>query len=295
MLTDGMWLTQQEGLSKLKEIPEFIRTPSHIYIICRRPRITLDPNSFESENGFVRGVFKIHKKSSFESGEFLEPLQLENKVFLDCPYPYTDFTFYKTNNEVYSRGKVAGLAHCVPKMSNFLNLEVLYVGQSYGNQGLRLASERLQNHSTLQLIYYETMSFFPDKEIWLLLLCFKDLLMMRFDGTEKFAFSNEEDIKHTQRIIHTRVTEQQRINFTEAALIRYFEPPYNKIFKNQFPEPSHRTYSECYKLDFNAVSVEVETERIQCMLYSEKVLPKWIHNPRFSLYNSEERKSIFEL
>ena len=59
--------------------------------------------------------------------------------------------------------------------------------------------------------------------------------MMRFDGTEKFSFSNEEDIKHTQRIIHTRVTQQQRINFTEAALIRYFEPPYNKIFKSQFP------------------------------------------------------------
>ena len=65
-------------------------------------------------------------------------------------------------------------------------------------------------------------------------------------------------------------TEKQKINFTEAGLIKMFEPPYNKEFKNNFPDEKHSSYSECYFLDVRALKIELETSEMVRRIYSKK-------------------------
>jgi hypothetical protein len=92
------------------------------------------------------------------------------------------------------------------------------------------------------------------------------------------------------------INEQQKINFTEAALIRYFEPPYNKVYKDSFPNPAHVTYTECYDLDVNAVCIELQTfEKANFCLYSEKARAAPWHMQNFPLHSPQDRKSMFEI
>jgi hypothetical protein len=76
-------------------------------------------------------------------------------------------------------------------------------------------------------------------------------------------------------------------------LIRFFEPEYNKLYKDTFPNPAHKTYSECYELDINSVAVELDSENIRCQLWSPKILPAWTHFIVYPLHSKEERKSMF--
>jgi hypothetical protein len=192
-----------------------------------------------------------------------------------------------------------GLAILVGKFGNkyldLLDLEVLYVGQAFGENGQRLATDRLTSHSTLQQIYADAQYKSPDKEIWIVLWAFQSLLITEIKGLpQKMKASPEDEDKHIEKVTSGHITEQQEINFTEAALIRYFQPKYNTNFKDSFPHPSHTSYRDCYDLDLNMVVVELHTMKIRARLWSDAVEPKWIHFARFPLHSRAERKSMFD-
>ncbi len=175
-------------------------------------------------------------------------------------------------------------------------MEVLYVGQAYGKDGSRNASDRLQCHTTLQGIYAEAIRKSPDQDIWLIVSSFEPLLLCSFDGrSQNYLTTDQQDSDHMKEVVDNDMTEQQQINFTEAALIKYFRPPYNKEYKDTFPNPAHSTYSECYDIDLNMVCVEVQTEDLMLGLWSEKVDPSWIHFCSFPLHSREDRVYMFEL
>lgn len=90
------------------------------------------------------------------------------------------------------------------------------------------------------------------------------------------------------------MSDQQFVSFTEAALIKYFQPEYNKTFKNIFPSPAHLTYKDCYELDLNMIAIEIQTENVMCRLWSQHVEPKWTHLHKFILHSVNDRKSMFD-
>jgi hypothetical protein len=301
MLASHMWLVQQCYIEELDKSGEFKEDPPHIYMIARQPRVLLDPHSFKINDNLMKVCFKVQQEDTFKVGElrlFLPPDT--PKLYLDCSYPYTEFSLKDQQGVEFGRYKVVLLLaqtnSLYSDLSELLSLEILYVGQSYGTEGARTAAERLQKHSTLQNIYSESIKRSPDKEIWLLLFSFDQVQIVTIDPKQPiYEVSLEDNNKHIQKAINTEITEQQRINFTEAALIRYFQPEYNEMFKNNFPSPAHKTYSECYDLDLNTVMVELQTKEIGFMLRSAKVPPKWDHFVIFPLHSQEERKSMFEL
>jgi hypothetical protein len=293
---DHLFLTQQDQLETL-EAEVLQQVPCYIYVIGRKPRVTLDPTSFHLDEKWVQGCLKFQRGNSFKSREFVLPNQLgKSNLRLECPYPYTEFSLHDEENKKISYVKAGLLAHAFPEMTEFVNLEVLYVGQAYGKQGERQATERLQSHSTLQKIYYEVLKRTPDQEVWLLLLNFEMSLYTLFNGDVKdFQTSDEEDNEHIEQVLATGISEQQSINFTEAALIRYFEPEYNEIFKNTFPNPAHKTYSECYELDINSVIVTIETDNLGCMLWSPKRPPDMVHIAVYPLHSEAERRCLLNV
>lgn len=289
---------QQEHLEKLANGPFNKKQPCHIYMIARRPRIMFDPSTIVIEKGAISGDVKVQRQAIQETHHIQVQHHLgKNNLRIECKFPYTEYTVYDEHGTDISFGKVAVLLTMSGhEYADLLDLEILYVGQSYGVEGARTAPERLQSHSTLQKIYGEAMRLSPDQDIWLLLWSFELTLLTSIDGT--FTPTHEQiivDDPHVEQVFKKRITEQQQVNFTEAALIKYFRPQYNTMFKDTFPSSAHSTYSECYDLDINSVGIILDTENINTRIWSPQVHPQWSHYHNFLLHSSLDRKSIFDI
>ncbi|NWJ53052.1 MAG: hypothetical protein HXX14_19540 [Bacteroidetes bacterium] len=274
--------------------------PCHIYLICRRPRILIDPDHFFVNKEKIVFAFKVQRQSSFENLKIEFPNEFMTTNFkLNSCYPFNFFELLK-DDEIFLQGKTAFLFQKYSqKFTEYLDFEVLYIGQSYGVEGARTAPERLQSHSTLQGIYSEAILKNPDCEIWMILTSFEQILITSMDGTKKVNDEEKEmnsDHLHkvTKAFLNDGLKEQQVINFTEAALIRYFQPPYNIEYKDTFPNPAHTSYSECYDLDINSICIELNTENINCRLFTETIKTNWNHMHDFFLHSHEDRKSMFD-
>ena len=286
---------QQDGLEALKTQVQL--PPFHIYMIARRPRITIEPQSLVFTEDKVSGRFLKHVKNERQPIDFeVRNLIGTAEVDVNCDYPFTEITILSRSGERLARAKTALLLGTLSReFYQHLDLEVLYVGQAFGGDGSRTALERLATHSTLQGIYAEAQRRTPDQETWIVLWSFEPWVVASFDGRpQTYQTTRDEDNVHVENVLSSSITEQQRINFTEAALIKYFQPEYNTIFRERFPNPAHSTYAECYDLDLNSVAVELDTESIMCRLWSSAVSPKWLHLPTFDLHSVEERKSMFD-
>ncbi|MEI7219745.1 MULTISPECIES: hypothetical protein [Pectobacterium] len=295
-------LLQQENLDEVNDInnPIYEDFSPHIYFICRRPRITLVPESVKFTESEVTGLFRKQVKDKYIDIPFVTKNQLEtSNVSLECEYPYTEFKIRDENNDVISEGKsVLLMLSCLGyEAQEHLDLEIIYIGQSFGCDGDRSAADRLAAHSTLQNIYAQAMKNTPDQEIWLILTDFEHpYLLISMDGrSENYGTTLEEDDQHINNVLSNEITARQRINFTEAALIRYFSPEYNKTYKDTFPSPAHTTYSECYDLDLNSVSVELQTDKFYTRVWSKVIEPDYIHFCTFPLHSKEERMYMFDI
>ncbi|MGQ9426059.1 hypothetical protein ACXYTJ_11255 [Gilvimarinus sp. F26214L] len=294
-MVSGLKLLMQQA--DLGRVAEFEFSP-HIYIVCRRPRITIDRATVKFTETRFSCTFKKQVQDRFEEIEVDVPNLLGTAdVQMICEYPFTEYSVITPDKTVMAQGKSALLLSSLgPKYWPNLDLEVLYVGQAYGVEGSRNAADRLQKHETLQGIYAEAMRNSPDQEVWLLLAEFHPFLLASFDGrTKDYETSLEDDDKHIDRVLADEMTTQQRINFIEAALIKYFQPNYNKIYKDTFPNPAHKTYAECYDIDLNMVCVEVQMEDMGARLWSESASPAWVHFCSFPLHSREDRVYMFEL
>lgn len=295
MCANGSVLLQDEHLSDLNSIlpnaPEF-----HIYVIGARPRISVDPSSFRFDDTHLSGVFLVHLGAQVLEVPVTAKQPSRYKLDrIESDWPHTAVRFF-SGPMMALGGKVALLADAFPELFDHLDLEVLYVGQSYGSVGDREAQQRLQSHTTLQQILGESSRRRPDREVWLALFHFEETLLATFDGRwAQEPGAVEADEGRIERALTQQVSEQQRINFTEAALIRYFEPRFNKTFRSTFPSPAHTSYDECYQIDLNMISVEVETGDIRARLYSAARPPEWRHLAMFPLHDPKERKYMLDL
>lgn len=306
MFCGNLAMLQQDRLDAQEVKDIFAGNPPHIYFILKRARIYFDPSTFIPEDEHISIDYKVQNKNGAETfkSKFRNYLGTRN-LALKCEYPYTYFEIvHKDSGEFLVGGDVA-----IFLTSNFyhlqkpeiLNCEVLYIGQSFGTAGSRTALDRLKSHSTLQLIYSEAIKKNPDSEIWIALASFDQYNIMVFDGHNKYSTEELEQDKGTftgiyNKLNHEGINEQQKINFTEAALIKYFQPLYNKEYKDTFPNPAHSSYSECYELDINSVCFELDTsDKVFCRFFSPTIEPKPLHMHTFLLHSPEERKALFEI
>ncbi|WP_233883866.1 hypothetical protein [Tenacibaculum piscium] len=292
-------ICQQEELDS-----EIIKTefndefPCHIYMVVKRPRVTLIPEKCEFNKGKTKLTFRIQDKFEFTEKELLVNTNEDTSDYIiKSEFPHSKFHIYSKDEKVFSAKSSLLYFMLLNKYSEQMNCEILYIGQSFGKNGERQAPKRLKNHSTLQSIYSTAIQNNPDKEIWLLLLSFERSLLTVFDGKNKIS-NQETDLKKATKIIHmfsqNELSEKEMINFTEAGLIKYFQPKYNIIYKENFPNPAHSSYKECYDLDVNSISFDIETDTIKTKLFTEKIKPSFNNIVSYKLENKEKRKSLFQ-
>ncbi|QCT31916.1 hypothetical protein D1120_02420 [Bacillus velezensis] len=179
-----------------------------------------------------------------------------------------------------------------------LDTEIIYIGQSYGKNGERTALERLKSHSTLQRIQSELLFEGGERDLAILLLEFTPRLLSSFDGRSKsYEKSSEDDLKHLHAVMESPPLRlnKQVVNITEAALINYFKPYYNDIFKDNFPDVQHKGYRQYYDLDYNAVSIELDPDAIDLRLYSKEKNYQPFSSIKYDLHPENIRKSMFDI
>ncbi|HEY0757701.1 MAG TPA: hypothetical protein VGD59_00415 [Acidisarcina sp.] len=298
----GVVLLTQEYFSSLETLAVAQRlseNPCHIYIIARRPRVLFDADAFVVDSDSISGRYLLQEGLSLTPYPFTLSNHLgESDLRIKCPYPHTAVTIYSALGERlhHSQASLFVSKSGPEDLQSKLALEVVYVGQAFGTDGVRTAPDRLKSHSTLQAIYSEAISRSPDKEIWLSLWNFESRLFANIDGrSQNYLSTDEADDEHIYDVLSTEIEEQQQINFTEAALIKYFQPQYNVRFKINFPSQLHRSYLQCYDLDIHSLIVEVNTEHFGASLWSSTVTPNLHHLITFTFHSSAERRALFDL
>ncbi|MBK0075556.1 hypothetical protein [Bacillus sp. S56] len=273
----------------------------HIYMVCHRPRISINIEKTLIAPEQITLYFKVTNNEHEEE----HIIKVENNLDItniNSKYPYTDVDFINKDGEIVAGGKVSFFYSQLMKNNNkyhaSLDLKVLYIGQAFGENGERLAAHRLLTHSTLQEIYSDTIYKSPNHEVWLILLEFEPYLISAGGGAfeNNSSLGNDETEKHLLNLLTTRIDPNQEITFTEAALIRYFQPIYNKEYKTSFPSGTHSSYNQCYKLDVNSVAFELQTQTdLFTRLYTDEITPNFVHTKHFPLFSQKERADMFKM
>ena len=285
---------QQDHLELVDKAIEQYGPSPHIYLVGTRPRVTLKPGSFEIDGRKINLVLEVHNRDTREQIEIhTEYPEDTDGLELTCEYPYSNFVFDKPNGKFNLSSKWSlFLQNCKP-MAPELNFKILYIGQAFGEEGERNASDRLLSHSTLQKIYSEAIQLNPDREVWLNLIAFQNPFQITMiDGRHKGETHDPEG--HASKFGNMQVSWAHMICFAEAAMIRYFQPEYNQTFKNSFPSAKHTSYSECYELDLNSISVEFDTEPLRCTFSSPTIAADWLHLIQYPLHDREQRIAMLD-
>lgn len=268
----------------------------HIYLICRRPRLSLDPENFHygpiSSGALIRRVGGVAENHPFS-------MRLENPdggPVSVAPYPHRYLIARDKMGVETRRWPAAFIGNLAKLAANLNDFEVLYVGQSFG-KGNRSAFDRLQNHQTLQKILAETHAEYPDDEIMIFMFEYRDVLTStHMDGIGKDAeISGEEDVDHVIDIFMNPPSQGEIVSMAEAGLIWYFKPKYNIKLKNSKPSSELKLLSSCYNFDIAGLVVEINSEEVKSRLFSSTRNSGYHHIAQFDLHDSKKRRSFFSI
>ena len=179
-------LIQQDDLTNEEVARRFSSVPCHIYMICRRPRISILPEEVHFTSSSFEGLVTISNGAEVKKERFRIPTQNTDGCSFTSEYPFNTFVMRKRDGEQLLAAKTAALAgYLGDRLHQHLACEVVYIGQAYGTSGSRIAPDRLQSHSTLQQIYSDAHRRTPDKERWIALWSFSPILITSMDGISK--------------------------------------------------------------------------------------------------------------
>lgn len=168
---------------------------------------------------------------------------------------------------------------------------VKYIGQAYGKDGSRNALDRLIKHEKLQEIAIKGVPDGYRFQVVMLSIAPTQVITMFLPNAVDDSKGEERIGQGLDKLFGT--DEKERVSLYEAALIRYFQPSFNKDFINSFPSTNLAVLQECYAKDFSAVAAEILLEPFPFTFFSEAISPKRHHTAFFDLHDDEARKVFF--
>ncbi|MDF1586911.1 hypothetical protein [Marinimicrococcus flavescens] len=268
----------------------------HIYLICRRPYASFDPATFTYDGRACSGALIYREDAALHRVPFTFQVNADISRLDVDPYPHRQLVGYDAfgTSVRYWPASMLSLSSAVPG-EDLRSFEVLYVGQAYGD-GSRNALDRLRKHETLQKILAKSLATRPHDEIMLFAFDYAPpQVFSHIDGRSAAAACKDIDKAHWIDAHTIKPDKQSQVALAEAGLIRYFSPPYNKIYKHTFPEKTQKLLEYCYKLDFSALIVEINTEETYTPLYSSNVTKGVHHIAAFDLHDPQKRRSFFSM
>lgn len=289
-----------EELRSGKEVPSEaleILDACHIYMICSRPRLSLIPDTFQYNVGYIRGHLARKIRGKEEKHPFSMRIHNEDRGIVHvAPYPHRVLIGRDQMGIATREWPATFIANSCQTLSNLVEFEVLYVGQAFGD-GTRTAFDRLKSHDTLQKVLADTLASNPDDEIMLCMFEYPEArINVHMDGREKeVEITGDEDIGHVTSVLQHPPSEKEQISIVEAGLIWYFRPPYNIKLKNAVPKRDIKLLEHCYRFDISGLVVEVNTEELRIRLFSQVREAGYHHIAQFDLHDPSARRSFFSL
>jgi hypothetical protein len=264
----------------LKQVEE-VAKKCHIYIIGYTPRISLDD---------VQQVGQVATLSCKLGGELVK---IESELPKDATLTKCADRFRITGKrgEDYTLSDL-DIVRAV-KQQHPIFFDVRYVGQAYGKAGERAALDRLEKHETLQKIALQGIAPAGHQLTILLLEIVPASRIMTYFNPRAIDSTKGKDriAMGLDKLFGT--SEKERVALYEASLIRYFQPHYNKEFKDSFPSTDMKLLKDCYDKDFSGIVAEINFDDLPWDLMSEKVAPAGYHIAKHRLHTAEERSMFF--
>lgn len=252
----------------------------HIYVIGTMPAIeTVDQRL--DDGRLVIGMLVAGKRHelSWPMPDGVEMVETEQGWFIK-------------NGDRYWAPSEDELAQRLNNEHDAIRFDVLYIGQAYGKDGSRNALDRLLKHETLQRISIKGVP--ADRRLTLLMLAIES-------GNRMITFMNPwaENTEDGGTRISAGLdklfgtSEAERVALYEASLIRHFQPPFNKEFKDSFPSTNLKVLADCYDKDFSALISEICIDELPFKMLSDAVAPSQYHTAKFDLHEDEARQVFF--
>lgn len=278
----------------------------NIYALGIRPRISIHPNSLalDYDSQLISGVFVVNL------GLELKNIPFKYRNHFDLPiteigkpeYPFDHLRFV-LNNQIPAQIRI----HDVIRFSDtslrpYSDLKIEYVGQSYGEEGSSDAINRLigktgkQGHGSLQKVLADISSSNPESEAYILLYSFEFYKKVTIGGAglePKIPF--EDAPGRFDELLNATVPRKNRIDLVEAALIRYFQPKYNDIYKKTFPKVTHDILKTLFDHDITGLSTSLSTNEHNIMVYSGKVSASDKHLAMYPIVKDKDRASFLDI
>lgn len=276
--------------------------PAHLYAICTRPRLLMRPESFSRRDRTIEATWTTTDQNQ---DEVTWSVQLAPGYDLAPIRGGSEVQIFEEGEVVRTAPAATLLAECLSEGASksdfdaiherFLDLQVQYVGQAFGTNGERNAVTRLTEHSTFQRVLAQLDSGPGFLQSWVLLMGFNAQTNAMSFGPWSGQVSFEDSLERALSNLEAEIEPNQATNIAEASLIRYFQPHFNVIYKDSFPNEEHTTYTFPYELDVNSVTFGLETTGVNCRLTSDNVAPAWGHSAFFPLRPSSDRRAMLDL
>jgi len=172
------------------------------------------------------------------------------------------------------------------------DLEVVYVGQSFGNMNTRIAK-----HEKIKEVALRVIEDSSNEEVIVICIdCAVNDNVFGIISAESRPDVSAGWMKRLQKKAAKRVSAQQLVTLYEASLISYFKPIYNTEYKESFIGRGFKSYDQIYNTDFNYVSAAIAIpEQFKTRIWSQHITqPAFIHHDHFPLETPKQKKSLFE-
>ena len=280
-------VASEEALARLDDC--------HIYLLGKRPRLSITPGSVQATAEGVRFVVEYRLRSTTHRSEveiprsFLGPDEIQ---FEASSYPHRELISYNANGEVLGYTLVANFVHLMCSVrQEAKDLEVIYVGKGVR----RSAQDRLENHSTLQRILAEINSNEPDTEVFSIVYSFqylKNALAFKGIPAEIDGGAVQE---HNEKALSVQLSLDEQVSLIEACTISYFQTAEYNMQYLDFPKRRHQILRKVYDADFATLVVQIDNTNIGGQrLYSKTVLPDSTHYITVDFRQHEGRQSVFD-
>lgn len=253
--------------------------PAYLYCIVSRNRISIDTESVSFDDKRIYLDFDIHnsgqtiKERIYFDHNYKDLVELK----IESEFPFNNFLVKDELGSTLIGGKASyflenELVYSQVKNKEFLNYEILYIGQSVLEGKPAPALDRILKHETMQEIQEDYLSKHYDKEIFTVLFSYKKTNMI--DIPENV--SSEERESFSKKFIPywynpTKEQIEHTVNTIEASLINYFKPKFNEKFIKNPPSKYHISFNELHSMNLRKVSFTFTLDGFNPCLYTKNV------------------------
>ena len=235
----------------------------NIYVATIIPKLSIDEDSVQFFEDCIR--FDVIVGTGEHTSKETLDISIISDDMPEFDHRKFEFEYEKPRKAMVFTGWEKGpielnLLHVyLTESKYYLDTEIVYIGQAFRENGERLPAEELMSDPMLQKVEEAILREYPEKDLTLLLLEFKSHLLEEID-------SEDEDLVQLQELTKNPPLElnNQIVDATEAALINYFKPEYNKKLNDKFPNV------EDQGLRYRSATVQIHPDIMGLKLFSKE-------------------------